>query len=973
VPRRTEPHGDLTASLRRRAAFAAAALLLLGFALRALGILTIPPGLSGDEAINGSDALNVWRWGHTPIFFTNNYGREAGFLYLMALTIRLIGANALAIRLPAVLCGTLALALTYILLCRLWNPRVALIATAQVAVSLWPVFESRIGLRAISMVPLQALALYALWRGLTAQPKDHPSPWVWWIVLGVSTGLLPYTYIPGRIFVVVAVGWLLAIYLLSDRNGSASGRHLPLRRPPWFGLLLALGLALTVFAPFGWFILQYPEQANQRVNELSSLLDRARAGDLLPLLTNGLKTLQMFTLRGDQYWRYNVADRSLFDWVTGAFFYLGVALSFVRLRQPRHQLLLIWTGVMLLPSALASGTPSFLRSTGAMIPIYAFPAVAADAAIARALRAVRRRWPQSGSLAARAIYTALALGLMAFAAGEVIAYFIVWPNSPRVREIYTAGLAQVGRHLNAAADAPLPPTILVGADFATDYARDMVAFQTHYDGPIRWLTGRSALVVPGVDETPGELLYLFADAEPPAGIAGPILERAERLSFTTSSDGSYESSAYLLAPDTRPSPPWEPQDRLAGRFEGAMELVGYDLPATVARGGQIDLLVVWRVPETYVVDRTAPLWFAVELHDDHGNVWDRRANLLPYAAWEWYPGDWVAHQISIPVAVDLPPGELTISYSIQREQTPLAFIAADGTAAPSVPLGPVVATGHPAGAPSQGALPQGEASEIVLENALIVGVAMPGDPLRATLFWRAVAQPAADYRVQLSLLAADCTGAPRHTVVLPLWEGHYPTSWWRSGEAVRSFHDPRLPRDLEPGHYAVAVDLVTAEYTPSVGTTCYPLEITGYVRQFSAPEMDVRVDRPLSDGIVLLGYSLTPSPEELQPGDLLNLNLYWQAQAEPSRAYTAFAHLYEADGRILAQHDGPPCEGRCPSHAWVTGEVLTDRHVLTLPEGSERCVTSGGCNLGVGMYDLPTLTRLAIPDSDDDLLRFPWP
>ncbi len=288
-------------------------------------------------------------------------------------------------------------------------------------------------------------------------------------------------------------------------------------------------------------------------------------------------------------------------------------------------------------------------------------------------------------------------------------------------------------------------------------------------------------------------------------------------------------------------------------------------------------------------------------------------------------------------------------------------------------LGPVLATGQPVGTATDGAVAQGEAGEVVLENALIVGVATPGDPLWATLFWRAIAPPTADYHVQVSLLEGDCTGQPRHTFNLPLWEDHYPTSRWRAGEAIRSFHGPMLPRDLEPGHYGVAIDLVTAEPGPTAGAACYPLEVTGYTRQFTIPTMEVRVERPLSDGIALLGYTLSPTEGALQPGDALTLTLYWQAQAEPSRAYTVFVHLYGADGQILAQHDGPPCAGRCPSHAWIAGEIVTDLHVLSLPEGSEACATSGGCSLGVGMYALPTLTRLAIPETNSDLLRFPWP
>jgi hypothetical protein len=980
----------------------------MAFALRATGIQAVPPGLSGDEAINGSDAFNVWRWGQTPIFFTNNYGREAGFLYLMALAIHLIGPNVLAIRLPAVFCGLGGLVLSYTLLRRLWNSRVALIGVALMGVSLWPIFESRVGLRAISMVPLQALALYALWRGLISPRGARPSAWLWWSVFGVCLGLLPYTYIPGRIFPAVVVVWIAAMALLSppgkvgSMHSNPSGGTLPRDwRETLPGLLAATLLAVAIFAPFGWFILQHPEQANQRVNELSWLLDSARAGNVRPLLENAVETLKMFTVRGDEYWRYNVADRPVFDWATGAFFYLGIALSFARIRQPRHQLILIWTAIMLAPSALAAGTPSFLRSTGAMIPIYAAPAVAADAVGTWLSRSARKRLayrprapgPEAGEARAEdavqsrrrrhspdrwgAIYYAcLAIGLLAIAAREGVAYFVVWPNTPRVREIYTAGLAQVGQHLNALTDTPSPPTVLVGADFATDYARDMVAFQTRYAGPIRWLIGRQALVVPDRVKTPGELIYLFADAEPPGELAAAILGKAETVAYTTASDGRFESSAYRLLPEARSASPRQPQVALGGRFEGAMELIGYDLPPTVLRGESVSLIVTWRVPDRFKVDRVAPLWFSVALSDDEDNIWDQRSNLLPYPSWEWHPGDWVIQQITLPIAVDLPPGELSIAFSIQRDQVPLRYTTADGAVMSSVPMGPLAATGHPVAPVKEGAVALGAAGEIALEATLMVGVAKPGDALRTVLFWRAIAEAGVDYAVRLTLLPPDCIGEPVHAITLPLGEKGYPTSQWIPGEAVRSFHHPTLPRDLPTGHYGVAVSLVAPGAEGASGPArdaCLPLEITGYIQQFTIPEMDVRVDRALSDGITLLGYAIEPAPETLRPGDPFTLTLIWQADREPSNAYTVFAHLYGPDGQIVTQHDGTPCDGKCPAHSWLSGEIVTDPHPLTLPEDLASRPASGGFTIGVGMYDLPTLVRLTIPDAVDDVLLLPWP
>ena len=97
--------------------------ILLAGVLRFWQLDTMPPGFYHDEAYNGLDALALlhgdtfpqfyegWelyaqdahadnppqptRW---PLFFEGNYGREPVHIYLMALSIWLLGATPLAIR-----------------------------------------------------------------------------------------------------------------------------------------------------------------------------------------------------------------------------------------------------------------------------------------------------------------------------------------------------------------------------------------------------------------------------------------------------------------------------------------------------------------------------------------------------------------------------------------------------------------------------------------------------------------------------------------------------------------------------------------------------------------------------------------------------------------------------------------------------------------------------------------------------------
>ena len=61
--------------------------------LRFHNLDSIPRGLTPDEAWNGLDALKILN-GERPIFLTANYGREALFIYLQAISIGFLGQTA---------------------------------------------------------------------------------------------------------------------------------------------------------------------------------------------------------------------------------------------------------------------------------------------------------------------------------------------------------------------------------------------------------------------------------------------------------------------------------------------------------------------------------------------------------------------------------------------------------------------------------------------------------------------------------------------------------------------------------------------------------------------------------------------------------------------------------------------------------------------------------------------------------------
>jgi hypothetical protein len=90
------------------------------------------------------------------------------------------------------------------------------------------------------------------------------------------------------------------------------------------------------------------------------------------------------------------------------------------------------------------------------------------------------------------------------------------------------------------------------------------------------------------------------------------------------------------------------------------------------------------------------------------------------------------------------------------------------------------------------------------------------------------------------------------------------------------------------------------------------------------------------------------------PGSPLEITLHWHALETPDRNYHVYVHLLNADGVILAQHDGLPQGGGRPPYGWLPGEYVADSHMLHLPV----TLDDGDYQLEVGLYDPITAQRL---------------
>jgi hypothetical protein len=119
-----------------------------------------------------------------------------------------------------------------------------------------------------------------------------------------------------------------------------------------------------------------------------------------------------------------------------------------------------------------------------------------------------------------------------------------------------------------------------------------------------------------------------------------------------------------------------------------------------------------------------------------------------------------------------------------------------------------------------------------------------------------------------------------------------------------------------------------------------------------------QVNAGVEDVALLLGYDV----EDARGADALDVTLYWLALREVGADFKTFVHLLDGSGQVVAQHDGDPVGGFTPTTRWRSGEVIADRHRLSLPTG----LAAGSYVLKAGMYQFEPLRNLQTEPATSD-------
>lgn len=700
-------------------------ILLAATVLRTWRLGNVPPGLTHDEAANGHDAAAILR-GVRPLYFTVGYGHEPLYPYSVALVMALLGPTVLALRLTTVVWGLALILLSYTLSRRLFGVLTATLVAALMAVSFWCVMTSRVGLRAITSATMFAASAYAFWRAIplssltpAAGGDDvmcgHPGrKWLWWGLSGVLLGASIYTYMASRAMpavYVLFVGYLAATSVVRRRGADGRPAMSEEREESWkirarkdwrahlVGVVLLLLVAGMVAAPLAHYLMTHPE-AERRLDQLSGPIRQAFQGDFGALWERASRSLPMFTIRGDPLWLYNIPGRPLLDVAIGAFFYAGVLVCLWRWRDPRYVFFLLWMVVGVGPALVTGPDATALRSITAQPATFQLTAIGLSVVI----RFFHRRSERWGKVA---VIGTVGMLLLTTTARTARAYFGVWGQHTNVRVAYHHALVEEAHYLDTQSEGgTVALSSIYPGRFHDPYTMEIALHRE--DLSLRWFDGRHSLVFPAAEDCrvivptiaplDEALVPLFAP-----GASHMHTERFRPQDLINGLDVyrfRADDGLAALLPAIRENPVyWSPLDSFplgdpTSRYEtlgfpvnvgDSVNLIGYDLQTpTVKPGGEVVLLTVWRVRDSFRSGEGEPLHselvaFSHVLGPD-GRVVGQE-DRLDVPCWHWQPGDAFVQLHRFAVEPDISPGRYSLEVGFYtRDELGRLLLIVDGDA-----------------------------------------------------------------------------------------------------------------------------------------------------------------------------------------------------------------------------------------------------------------------------------------------------
>lgn len=552
---------------------------LLAAFLRYYRLDVLPPGLSGDEALETILARDALAHRDFLIYFPASFGGTHPVLVYLTLLGRFFtGNHILTIRFVVATLGIISIPIVFAALQAIFSldpeyaaqsVALALLGALTFAIAFPNILIHRLGLEVMMPAPAAAITFWGLARGFSTGQRRY------YLISGLALGGAIYAAYIARLLPVAAGLAMLWGLIISPRAE---------RRPRLIGGMALIAAALVAFAPLGLYFLMHRDVFLVRPAALTeSTFGHGLMNAAPTLLSATFRTLASLSAPGfgDVIPRHNLSGHQVFDVFLSLLLWVGAVRLVRAWRTYSSAFLLAWALGMLLPVILTMGqnSPHFTRMQGAM------PAFAGFCAFGgmTIFDALQRR---SAHLAQGVI----TLGLLFSLGINTYDYFVRWAAFPYLFDAFQLGDWQAAV---LARDRAATDSVYLSPELLTNPSRNIFDLM---------LTGGPVRAYPGLDCQ----VYLDRPARPFTYIVDVLLDQQTLDKLAALYPEGHRESFIM----SQPPPAWPlygafqvpagaaavpPPHTTSATFGQTIRLIGYWLePAHAHPGDTLTLTLYWQ-------------------------------------------------------------------------------------------------------------------------------------------------------------------------------------------------------------------------------------------------------------------------------------------------------------------------------------------------------------------------------------------
>lgn len=324
---------------------------------------SIPQNLSFDETEFARLALSLDNKPYTP-YSSLATGHTTGYFYILLTSLKMLGVNAFALRLPAAIFGVAGTFIFYLIAKHVFSKEyihkavsssflerhdylIPSILTFIFLTTRWYINFARYSFEATFLLLLELVSILFFLKYKKSKKFIHLG------ISGLFAGLAYNSYTPGRLFFLLPLLFLLWEF----KNIRQIGRHIV---KPLASFIVPLVL---VIMPVTVYLSIHPDI---RINQLSYVTnDKMQVGEKIEFGIDNIKrAVLMFHVNGDMNGRHNYPGKATLNPLAGFFFAIGFIYSLRKFRQFEHAFFLTYFVFSMLPMMLTYPweNPNILRS-----------------------------------------------------------------------------------------------------------------------------------------------------------------------------------------------------------------------------------------------------------------------------------------------------------------------------------------------------------------------------------------------------------------------------------------------------------------------------------------------------------------------------------------------------------------------------------------------------------------------------------